>query len=89
MASPAGKDLTYCLSCVLCFCYVVFSCVFVTFPIGVPGQVWYLIDHLLIFAFLSTFMLSFSDNNQADFIEALTSTSGHPGDLLKIDSPYY
>ena len=26
----------------LALLYVVFSCVFVTFPIGVPGRVWYL-----------------------------------------------
>ena len=34
---PAGKGLTSWLSC------VVFSCVFVTFPCAVLGQVWYLI----------------------------------------------
>ena len=33
--SPAGKGLAF-----LC---VMFSCVFVTFPYGVLGQVWYLI----------------------------------------------
>ena len=36
--SPAGKGLTSWLSCVWCF-----SCVLVTFPYGVLGQVWYLI----------------------------------------------
>ena len=35
--SPAGPGPTSCLSCML------FSCVFVTFPYGVLGQVWYLI----------------------------------------------
>ena len=34
---PAGKWLTSCLS------FVVFNCVFVTFPYGILGQVWYLI----------------------------------------------
>ena len=29
--------VTSCFSCVLCFC------AFVTFPYGVPGQVWYFI----------------------------------------------
>ena len=33
LSSPNGKTLLY----------VVFSCVFVTFPCGVLGQVWYLI----------------------------------------------
>ena len=33
----AGKGLT------LTLLYVIFSCVFVTFPCGVPGKVWYLI----------------------------------------------
>ena len=35
--SPAGKGLTSWLSCMLCFCVF-----FVTFPYGVPGQIWYL-----------------------------------------------
>ena len=36
--SPAGKGLT-----IWPFLCVVLSCVFVTFPYCVPGQVWYLI----------------------------------------------
>ena len=35
--SPAGKGLTSWLS------FVMFNCVFVTFPCGIHGQVWYLI----------------------------------------------
>ena len=35
--SPAGKGLTSCLS------FVMYNCVFVTFPCGILGQVWYLI----------------------------------------------
>ena len=35
--SPAGKGLTSWLS------FVLFNCVFVTFPCGVLGQMWYLI----------------------------------------------
>ena len=35
--SPAGKGLTSWLS------FVMFNCVFVTFPCGILGQVWYLI----------------------------------------------
>ena len=35
--SPAGKGLTSWLL------FVVFNCVFVTFPFGILGQVWYLI----------------------------------------------
>ena len=37
MWSPAGKGLTSWLS------FVMFKCVFVTFPCGILGQVWYLI----------------------------------------------
>ena len=35
--SPAGKGLTYSLS------FVMFNCVFVTFPCGFLGRMWYLI----------------------------------------------
>ena len=35
--SPAGKGLTSWLS------FVALNCVVVTFPFGIPGQVWYLI----------------------------------------------
>ena len=35
--SPAGKGLTSWLS------FVMFNCVFATFPCGILGQVWYLI----------------------------------------------
>ena len=35
--SPAGKGMTSCLS------FVMFYCVFVTFPCGILGQMWYLI----------------------------------------------
>ena len=35
--SPAGKGLTSCVS------FVMFNCVFVTFPCGILGQVWNLI----------------------------------------------
>ena len=35
--SPAGKELTSCPF------YIMFSCVFVTFPCGVLGKVWHLI----------------------------------------------
>ena len=52
--SPAGKGLTSWLS------FVMFYCVFVTFPCGILGQVWYLIVsipdrcHLSYFKKLST-----------------------------------
>ena len=36
--SPAGKGLTYWLL------YVMFYCDFITFPCGILGQVWYLIE---------------------------------------------
>ena len=37
LCSPAGKRLTSWLL------FVMFNCVFVTFPCGILGQVWYLI----------------------------------------------
>ena len=39
----------------LALLYVTFSCDFITFIYGVPGQVWYLILSFLIFAFFLTF----------------------------------
>ena len=35
------------------------------------------------------FMLSMSDNNQTDYIEALSSTARYLDDLLHIDNPYF
>ena len=35
--SPAGKELTS------WFLFVMFNCVFVTFPCGILGQMWYLV----------------------------------------------
>ena len=35
------------------------------------------------------FMLSLSDNNQADVVEAFNSTSRYLDDLLNIDNPYF
>ena len=34
-------------------------------------------------------MLSLSDSNQADIIEAFNSTSRYLDDLLNIDNPYF
>ena len=34
-------------------------------------------------------MLSLSDNNQADVIEAFNSTARYLDDLLNIDTPYF
>ena len=34
-------------------------------------------------------MLSLSDNNQSDAVEAFNSTSRYPDDSLNIDSPYF
>ena len=48
--SPAGKELTSWLL------FVMFNCIFVTFPCGMLGQVWYLIvsipDHCRLSNFL-------------------------------------
>ena len=47
--SPAGKGLNSWLS------FVMFNCVFVTFPRGILGQVWYLIAWILDLSHLSFF----------------------------------
>ena len=42
-----------------------------------------------LFCYERDFMLSLSDNNQTDIIEAFNSTSGYLDDLLNIDNPYF
>ena len=44
---------------------------------------------LFLICFESDFMLSLSDNNQADVIEALNSTSRYLDGLIDIDNPYF
>ena len=48
-----------------------------------------LVADLFLFCYERNFMLSLSDNNQADIIEAFNSTSRYLDDLLKIDNPYF
>ena len=52
--SPAGKGLPSWLL------FVIFSCVFVTFPCGILGQVWYLIVSIPDLCRLSYFHLFFN-----------------------------
>ena len=42
-----------------------------------------------VFSYERDFMLSLSDNNQTDIIEAFNSTSIYLDDLLNIDYPYF
>ena len=44
---------------------------------------------LFLFCYERDFMLSLSDNNQTDIIEAFNSTSRYLDDLLNIDNPYF
>ena len=44
---------------------------------------------LLLFYYERDFMTSLSDDNQADIIDAFTSTSRYLDDLLNIDNPYF
>ena len=44
---------------------------------------------LFLFCYETDFMLSLSDNNQTDIIEAFNSTSRYLDDLLNIDNPYF
>ena len=48
-----------------------------------------LVAGLFLFCYERDFMLSLSDNNQADIIEAFNSTSRYIDDLLNIDNPYF
>ena len=47
-----------------------------------------LVADLFLFCYERDFMLSLSDNNQTDIIEAFNSTSRYLDDLLNIDNPY-
>ena len=44
---------------------------------------------LFLFCYESGFMLSLSDNNKTDIIEAFNSTSRYSDDILNIDNPYF
>ena len=44
---------------------------------------------LFSFCYKRNFMLSLSDNNQANVIEAFNSTSRYLDDLLNIDNPHF
>ena len=48
-----------------------------------------LVADLFLFCYERDFMLSLSDYNQADIIEAFDSTSRYLDDLLNIDIPYF
>ena len=48
-----------------------------------------LVADLFLFCYERDFMLSLSDNNQTDTIEAFNSTSRYLDDLLNIDNPYF
>ena len=48
-----------------------------------------LVTDLFLFCYERDFMLSLSDNNQADIIEAFSSTSRYLDDLLNIYNPYF
>ena len=48
-----------------------------------------LVADLFKFCYERNFMLSLSDNNQTDIIEAFNSTSRYLDDLLNIDNPYF
>ena len=48
-----------------------------------------LVADLFLICYERDFMLSLSDNNQTDIIEAFNSTSRYLDDLLNIDNPYF
>ena len=48
-----------------------------------------LVADLFLFCYERDFMLSLSDNNQADIIEAFNATSSYLDELLNIDNSYF
>ena len=48
-----------------------------------------LVADLFLFCYERYFMLSLSDNNQIDIIEAFNSTSRYLDDLLNVDNPFF
>ena len=48
-----------------------------------------LVADIFLFCYERGFLLSLSDNNQTDIIEAFNSTSRYLDDLLNIDTPYF
>ena len=48
-----------------------------------------LVAEFFLFCYERDFMLSLSDNNQTDIIEAFNSISRYLDDLLNIDNPYF
>ena len=48
-----------------------------------------LVAELCLLCYQRDFMLSLSDNNQNDIIEAFNSTSRYLDDILNIDNPYF
>ena len=48
-----------------------------------------LVADLFLFCYERDFMLSLSENNKTDIIEAFNSTSIYSDDLLNIDNPYF
>ena len=48
-----------------------------------------LVADLFLFCYERDFMLSLSDNNQTDIIEASNSTSRYLDDLLNTDNPFF
>ena len=59
--------------------------------VGIPMGTYCapLVVDLFLFCFEGDFMLSLSDNNQLDIIEAFNSTSRYLDDLLNIVNPYF
>ena len=48
-----------------------------------------LVADLFLFCYENDFMLSLSDDNQSEFIEAFNSTSRYLDDLLNIDTTFF
>ena len=71
--------------------FIRFGLIFYRQIVGIPmgTNCAPLVADLFLFCYERDFMLSLSDNNQTDIIEAFISTSRYLDDLLNIDNPYF
>ena len=70
-------------------CHLLFRQCILIFVALSPYNCAPLVADLFLFCYEREFMLSLSDNNQTDIIEAFNSTSRYLDDLLNIDNPYF
>ena len=85
------REVCDALHCLLDYIFIRFGSELYRQIVGIPmgTNCAPLVADLFLFCYESDFMLSLSDNNQTDIIEAFNSTSRYLDDLLNIDNPYF